>query len=62
MRMLRRPRHADVGEPDAHDAAFARCRSEALQAFGNGDLYVEEVLGPRRGMSRSRSLATGRAR
>ena len=24
--------------------AFERCRSEALQAFGNGDLYVEQLL------------------
>ncbi|HEY5931220.1 MAG TPA: biotin carboxylase N-terminal domain-containing protein, partial [Burkholderiales bacterium] len=24
--------------------AFERCRSEALQAFGNGDLYVEKLL------------------
>src|SRR5262245_17379485 len=26
------------------DAALARCRSEAAQAFGNGDLYVERLL------------------
>ncbi|MCW5745201.1 MAG: carbamoyl-phosphate synthase large subunit [Alphaproteobacteria bacterium] len=26
------------------DQAFARCASEAQQAFGNGDLYVEELL------------------
>src|SRR5271155_4034868 len=25
-------------------AAFERCRSEAQQAFGNGDLYVEQLL------------------
>jgi acetyl/propionyl-CoA carboxylase alpha subunit/acetyl-CoA carboxylase carboxyltransferase component len=25
-------------------AAYERCRSEALQAFGNGDLYVEQLL------------------
>jgi pyruvate carboxylase len=25
-------------------AAFERCRSEALSAFGNGDLYVEQLL------------------
>src|SRR5262249_8990152 len=24
--------------------AWTRCRSEALQAFGNGDLYVEQLL------------------
>lgn len=26
------------------EQAFARCRSEAMQAFGNGDLYAEEFL------------------
>ena len=26
------------------EAAFDRCRSEAQQAFGNGDLYVEKML------------------
>ena len=26
------------------DAAYARCRSEALQAFGNGDVYVEQFM------------------
>ncbi|MDR3468135.1 MAG: carboxyl transferase domain-containing protein [Xanthobacteraceae bacterium] len=26
------------------DEAFARCASEARQAFGNGDLYVEQLL------------------
>ncbi len=26
------------------EPAFERCRSEAKQAFGNGDLYVEELL------------------
>ena len=25
------------------EAAFARCQSEALKAFGNGDLYVEQL-------------------
>ncbi|MCW2667878.1 MAG: hypothetical protein JWN57_2840 [Frankiales bacterium] len=29
---------AELGE------AYARCRSEAAQAFGNGDLYVEKLL------------------
>ncbi len=24
--------------------AYARCRSEAMQAFGNGDLYVEQLM------------------
>jgi acetyl/propionyl-CoA carboxylase alpha subunit len=28
--------------------AYARCRSEALSAFGNGDLYVEELIAPAR--------------
>ncbi len=28
--------------------AYARCRSEALSAFGNGDLYVEELISPAR--------------
>ncbi len=27
------------------DAAFERCASEARQAFGSGDLYVEEMIG-----------------
>ncbi|MBI3799429.1 MAG: carbamoyl-phosphate synthase large subunit, partial [Deltaproteobacteria bacterium] len=26
------------------DEAFARCQSEALPAFGNGDVYVEQLL------------------
>jgi acetyl/propionyl-CoA carboxylase alpha subunit len=26
------------------DAAYERCRSEALQAFGNGDVYVEKLF------------------
>ena len=26
------------------DAAYERCRSEALQAFGNGDVYVEKMF------------------
>jgi len=29
---------------DELESAYARCRSEALQAFGNGDLYVERLL------------------
>jgi len=29
---------------DEVDDAYARCRSEALQAFGNGDVYVEELM------------------
>src|SRR6266849_1782590 len=30
--------------PDQLDGAWARCGSEARAAFGNGDLYVEELL------------------
>ena len=33
-----------VTSEDELDAAFERCASEALAAFGNGDLYVEELL------------------
>src|SRR5262245_40727375 len=33
-----------VNSADEVDEAFARCRSEALQAFGNGDLYAEERM------------------
>jgi acetyl/propionyl-CoA carboxylase alpha subunit len=33
-----------VRSADELDAAFERCRSEALQAFGNGALYVEKLL------------------
>jgi acetyl/propionyl-CoA carboxylase alpha subunit/acetyl-CoA carboxylase carboxyltransferase component len=33
-----------VHEPGDVDEAFARCRSEALSAFGNGDVYVEQLL------------------
>ncbi|HXQ23527.1 MAG TPA: carboxyl transferase domain-containing protein [Candidatus Acidoferrales bacterium] len=29
---------------DEVDDAHARCRSEALQAFGNGDVYVEQLM------------------
>ena len=36
MRVVRRVE--DVAE------AYARCRSEALQAFGNGDVYVEQLM------------------
>ncbi len=38
-RGMRVVRHADEV-----DDAWARCRSEALQAFGSGDLYVERLL------------------
>jgi acetyl/propionyl-CoA carboxylase alpha subunit/acetyl-CoA carboxylase carboxyltransferase component len=31
-----------VNSADEIDEAFARCRSEAMQAFGNGDLYAEQ--------------------
>src|SRR5262249_46717056 len=33
-----------VHRPEHLEAAYARCRSEALQAFGNGDLYVERLM------------------
>lgn len=33
-----------VQRADELEAAFARCRSEALQSFGNGDVYVERLL------------------
>lgn len=33
-----------VRSPDEVDEAFARCGSEAMQAFGVGDLYVEKLL------------------
>ncbi len=33
-----------VRDPGGLPEAFERCRSEALQAFGNGDLYVEQLL------------------
>lgn len=33
-----------VFAPNELDDAFARCRSEAEAAFGNGDLYVERLL------------------
>ncbi len=33
-----------VARPDQVDEAWTRCRSEALQSFGNGDLYVEQLL------------------
>jgi acetyl/propionyl-CoA carboxylase alpha subunit len=33
-----------VHHADEIDAAFARCRSEALAAFGNGDVYMEQLM------------------
>ena len=33
-----------VRRPEEMDAAFARCQSEARSAFGNGDVYVEQLL------------------
>ncbi|MEA2626625.1 MAG: hypothetical protein QOD06_2670, partial [Candidatus Binatota bacterium] len=33
-----------VGDAGALEDAWARCRSEAASAFGNGDLYVEQYL------------------
>jgi acetyl/propionyl-CoA carboxylase alpha subunit/acetyl-CoA carboxylase carboxyltransferase component len=32
-----------VGDPAELDEAYQRCRSEALAAFGNGDLYLERL-------------------
>ena len=32
-----------LGMPEL-EAAYERCRSEALQAFGNADVYVEQLL------------------
>jgi acetyl/propionyl-CoA carboxylase alpha subunit/acetyl-CoA carboxylase carboxyltransferase component len=33
-----------VTDPDELDDAFSLCRSEALQSFGNGELYVEQFM------------------
>ena len=33
-----------VSTGDDLEDAYARCRSEARSAFGNGDVYVEELL------------------
>ncbi|HEV8714580.1 MAG TPA: biotin carboxylase N-terminal domain-containing protein, partial [Candidatus Binatia bacterium] len=33
-----------VFHPQEVEEAYTRCRSEALQAFGNGDVYVEQLL------------------
>ncbi|MBI2761494.1 MAG: carbamoyl-phosphate synthase large subunit [Chloroflexi bacterium] len=33
-----------VNDADEIDEAFTRCRSEALAAFGNGDLYAEQRM------------------
>ena len=33
-----------VTDPDQLATAFERCRSEALQSFGNGDVYVERLF------------------
>ena len=46
---------------DDLEAAYARCQSEATAAFGNGDVYVEQLL-PVHGILRSRSLGTGPVR
>ena len=43
------------------DDAYARCRSEAQAAFGDGDLYVEQTARAR-ATSKCRSSATARAR
>ncbi|RJF96376.1 carboxyl transferase domain-containing protein [Noviherbaspirillum saxi] len=37
-----------VYDPDDLAAAYERCRSEALAAFGNGKLYAEELVGKAR--------------
>src|SRR5690606_4132426 len=37
-----------VFEPAELDAAYARCQSEAQAAFGNGALYVEQLVGQAR--------------
>ncbi len=34
-----------VADADEVAATYERCRAEALAAFGNGDLYVEEFIG-----------------
>src|SRR5262249_43370118 len=33
-----------VHHPQEVEEAYSRCQSEALQAFGNGDVYVEQLL------------------
>ncbi|MBU3915496.1 ATP-grasp domain-containing protein [bacterium] len=33
-----------VSSPEKLEEAFSRCQSEALQAFGNGDVYVEQLM------------------
>ena len=33
-----------VHHPDEVKEAYTRCQSEALQAFGNGDVYVEQLI------------------
>jgi acetyl/propionyl-CoA carboxylase alpha subunit len=37
-----------VRNPEELADAFERCRSEALSSFGNGDLYVEQLISPAR--------------
>ncbi|MFN0039249.1 MAG: biotin carboxylase N-terminal domain-containing protein, partial [Burkholderiales bacterium] len=37
-----------VRDPQELESAFERCRSEALQAFGSGEVYVEKLLSPAR--------------
>ncbi|MGQ3069854.1 MAG: carboxyl transferase domain-containing protein [Ferrovibrionaceae bacterium] len=37
-----------VHDPTELDEAWRRCASEAQAAFGRGDLYVEELIGPAR--------------
>ncbi|GAA2866583.1 carboxyl transferase domain-containing protein [Pseudonocardia halophobica] len=38
----------EVTSPDELADAYARCRSEAEQAFGSGELYVEKLVGAAR--------------
>lgn len=37
-----------VFDADALDEIFATCAAEALSSFGNGDLYVEQLMSPAR--------------
>ena len=37
-----------ITQVDDIEAVYQRCQSEALSAFGNGDLYVEELIDPAR--------------
>ncbi len=37
-----------VARPEELEEAYTRCRSEALQAFGSDDVYVEKLMSPAR--------------